>query len=185
MIQITQVGFVFFPFLFGVSPPTRGSASAWPSRLTCSNSFVLLSNVSPQTLHCVSRMTISLTAKLNEEMTKRGRNYPWIRVRCGKPKKRKKEGDARGIESPKLTAQPLFASLSCAFFATSRALRFSRFDNGSPFVEFAAAAAVPAPSSSRTVVSLPPFLAWWDSVGVSVSVVSRSSSEDTRSPPVC
>jgi len=40
----------FFPFFLGIFP-SRESASAWPSRFTCSNNLVLLSNFSPQTLH--------------------------------------------------------------------------------------------------------------------------------------
>ena len=48
----------FFPFFLGIFP-SRESASAWPSRLTCSNSFVLLSNFSPQTLHCSKNRKLS------------------------------------------------------------------------------------------------------------------------------
>ena len=189
MIQITQVGFVFFPFFFGASP-SRGSANAWPSRLTCSNSLVLLSNVFPQKLHCVlERRRISRTSIKRRDVQKRVKQPGDTgEVRYESPPQ---EGSARGnlemneIEfgSKKLTAQPLFASLSRAFFAASRALRFSRFDNDdSPFVE----PAVPATPSSRTIS--PPFLAWWwdDSPGVSVaSRFSSSENTNTRSPPVC
>jgi len=47
-----------------------------------------------------------------------------------------------------LTAQPFFASPSRAFFAASRALRFSRLLTFSSFVEFAATASSPSRPTS-------------------------------------
>ena len=64
---------VFFPFFLGVFP-SRRSASAWPSRLTCSNSFVRLSKFSPQTLHCSGNLKLSVTRGATTTKRKRTRH---------------------------------------------------------------------------------------------------------------
>ena len=90
--HIIQVGFAFFPFFFGASPRSRGSASAWPSRLMCSNSFVLLSNVSSQTLHCVfGKVTVSHNVKFKRKNDQKRLNPPGD-TGMGTEAKKKKKG---------------------------------------------------------------------------------------------
>jgi hypothetical protein len=116
-----------------------------------------------------AKVALSFETISRKSNNQTGTDPPWKQMRdTGAVPRGSARIECDRIKAKELTEQALFASLPRTFFAASRALRFSRFDNGSPFAGFAA----PPPSSSGT--TSPSLSAWFG-----------FSSENSRSPSGC